>query len=77
MDRYTLTYEGRARFKRTKIRMDIEGKEEGYEALDYLYEHGAATVAEIEDAIGLSYEQVVSKLEDFLAWGYVERLAGR
>jgi DNA-binding MarR family transcriptional regulator len=76
MDRYTLSYEGRARFKRTKIRMDIEemDKMEGFEVLDYLYERGAATVEEIGKHTGLSYNQVVHKLESLMPWGYIERL---
>jgi DNA-binding MarR family transcriptional regulator len=78
MDRYTLTYEGRARFKRTRVRMDMEGEEkkEGFEVLDYLYEHGAAAMEEIEKDTGLSYVQIMAELEDLLAWGFVERLAG-
>ena len=77
MDRYVLTYEGTAKFKRTKIRMSIEGEDkmEGFEVLDYIYEHGAATVAEIGKHTGLSYDQVVNKLEAFMVWGYVEELA--
>ena len=76
MDRYTLSYEGRARFKRTKIRQDIEemDKMEGYEVLDYLYEHGAATIEEIERNTGLHYDQVVNRLGDFISWGYLENL---
>jgi DNA-binding MarR family transcriptional regulator len=76
MDRYTLSYEGRARFKRTKIRMNIEEitKMEGYEVLDYLYEHGAATVEEIGSRTGLTYAQVAHKLESLVPWGYIERL---
>ena len=77
MDRYILSSEGRARFKRTKIRMGIEetDKMEGYEVLDYLYEHGAATVEEIEKHTGLSYGRVVHKMESLMPWGYIERLA--
>jgi DNA-binding MarR family transcriptional regulator len=78
MDRYGLTYEGQTRYTRTRIRLDAEGeaKTAGFEVLDYLYEHGAATVEEIKNKTGLTYPQVVNELEDFLAWGYVERLAG-
>ena len=74
MDRYTLTYEGRARFKRSKIRMNIEGegKIEGYEVLDYLYEHEHATVEEIENSTGLSWSQTVERLMEFVNRGCVE-----
>lgn len=77
MDKYKLSDEGRARFKRTRIRMYIEGKDkmEGYEVLDYLYEHGAATVLDIGKNTGLSWSQVVNRLGAFIHWGYVERLA--
>jgi hypothetical protein len=76
MDRYTLSNEGRARFKRTKISMNMEGKGlvAGYEVLDYLFEHGAATIEEIERHTGLPYEQVVNRLGDFISWGYIEEL---
>ncbi len=77
MVRYTLSFDGKARFKRVKISTNIEGEgnKEFYEVLDYLYEHGAATVEEIENYTGLSYDQVVNKLESFIYWGYVEKLA--
>ncbi len=71
-----LTSEGRTKFKRTKIRMSAEEQTmEGFDILDYLYEHGAATVEEIEKHTGLSYGQVVHKIESFIPWGYIERLA--
>lgn len=77
MDEYTLTFEGRARFKRIKIRDGIEDTDrmDGYEVLDYLYEHGASPLEEIGKNTGLSYTQVVHKLESLMPWGYVERLA--
>lgn len=76
MDRYTLTLEGRAKFKRSKIRMAAEEHTmEGFEILDYLYEHGASTIEEIEKSTGLHYDQVVHKIESFMPWGYIERLA--
>ncbi|OGO29863.1 MAG: hypothetical protein A2Z29_05520 [Chloroflexi bacterium RBG_16_56_11] len=76
MDRYMLTFEGRARFKRTKLRADVEGTDlmVGFEVLDYLYEHGASSLEEIEKHTGLSYSQLVHKLESLMPWGYVERL---
>ncbi len=50
-------------------------KMEGYEVLDYLYEHGAATVEEIESHTGLSYDRVAHKMESLIPRGYIERLA--
>ena len=76
MDRYILSNEGRARFKRMKISVNIAGvaKMGGYEVLDYLYEHGAATVEEIENYTGLSWNQVVDRLSVLIHHGYVEEL---
>ena len=75
MDRYTLTSEGRSKFTRTKIRMSAEEQTmEGFDILDYLYEHGAATIEEIEEHTGLHYDQVVHKIESFMPWGYIEKL---
>jgi DNA-binding MarR family transcriptional regulator len=75
MDRYRLSDEGMARFKRRKISVDM-GMEEikGYEVLDYLYEHGAATVAEIESYTGLSWSQAIERLSTFIHHGFVEKL---
>ena len=76
IDRYTLSYEGRSRFRRAKISVNKEeAKIEGYEVLDYLYEHGAATVEEIENYTGLSWNQVTEKILAFVYRGYVEKLA--
>ena len=75
MDKYKLSDEGMARFKRRKISVDM-GMEDikGYEVLDYLYEHGAATVAEIGSYTGLSWNQVIEKLSTFIHHGFVEKL---
>ena len=76
MDRYILSSEGMARFKRRKISVDMGlEKMEGYEILGYLYEHGAATVEEIENYAGLSRSQVIDKLSTFIHHGFVEGLA--
>ena len=76
MDRYTLSNEGRARFKRRKISVDLGmATIEGYEILDCLFDNGSATVEEIENITGLPWEQVTSKLFDFIYRGYVEELA--
>ena len=78
MDGYMLSKEGRARFRGIKTSVNIEhASMEGYEVLDYLYEHGAATVEEIENYAGLSRGQVTDKLWGFISRGYVEKLAER
>jgi DNA-binding MarR family transcriptional regulator len=76
MDRYKLSNEGRMRFKRSRISVDIEEKSRitGYEVLDFLFEHGAATMAEIEAHTGLSWSRVADILTSLLHWGYVEKL---
>ncbi len=76
MNRYSLTNEGRARFRKIKIDTNSdEAKMEGYEILDYLFEIGAGTVEEIEKYTGMSWSQVNEKLWAFMAWGYVEKTA--
>jgi len=77
MDRYVLSNNGRARFRRLRIRVnsDTASKIVDYEILDYLYEHGAATVEEIENYTGLSWDQVTNKLSTLIYHGYVEELA--
>jgi len=73
MDRYTLSSEGRARFKRMEISVDAGvAKIKGYEVLDYLYEHGAATVQEIENYTGLSWGKVTEELSKFIHHGLIE-----
>ena len=76
MDKYTLSYEGRARFKRKKVSVNLGmANMEGYEALDYLYEHGAATIEEIENYTGLSWSQVENTLDVFISHGWIEKSA--
>ena len=76
MARYTLSNEGMARFRRRKISVDMGMEQmEGYEVLDYLYKHGAATTEEIENYTGLSWSQVVDKLLTFIHHGFVEESA--
>jgi hypothetical protein len=77
MDKYTLSPEGRARFKRMQISVDagVEmgiARTEGYLILDYLYQHGGATVAEIEKFTGLSWGKVTTELSTFIHHGLVE-----
>jgi len=55
MDRYMLSDEGRARFRRIKMSGDKDAnfKIRDFEVLDYLYEHEFATVEEIAESTGL------------------------
>lgn len=76
MDRYILTNEGRARFRRIKIQGNaVMAKIYGYEVLNYLYEHGAGTVEEIANHTGRSQGHVMDRLLAFINQGYVEKLA--
>ena len=75
MDKYTLSNEGRARFRR--MRLDLETPTSGidrYEILSYLYENGSGTVAEIINYTGLSWEHVMNKLSTLMFHGYIEAL---
>ena len=77
MDRYTLTYEGRARFRRmeTRIHSDTSAMTKDYEILHHLYERGTATVEEIENYTGLSWNEVENRLSALMYHGYIEGLA--
>jgi transcription initiation factor IIE alpha subunit len=76
MKKYVLTDEGRARLKRRKISVDAGmSRKDGYEVLDYLYEHGAATLEEIENDAGISRNKIIEKLLIFLNHELVEELA--
>jgi len=70
MDKYFLSNEGTARFKR--MRISGEPKFEGYDILDYLYEHGSSTVAELIEHTGLSRNQLTELLMTFIHHGFVE-----
>ena len=72
MDRYMLTGEGRAKFRRMKT--STTERPEGYKILDYIYEHGADTVDEISVVTGLTREQVISQLQVYMSHGLVEEL---
>jgi transcription initiation factor IIE alpha subunit len=76
MKKYTLTIEGRARFRRRKTSVKAEmAKIEGYEVLDYLYEHGTGTIEEMASYTGLSQGHVMDKLLVFMNHDWVEALA--
>ena len=74
MDRYTLTSEGRARFRRMKLSVETAEVTDGYKVLDYIYENGADTVGEIGVITGLPRERVVSQLQVYMSHGLVEEL---
>ena len=76
MKRYTLSNEGRARFKQMQIRANTETvKIEGYEVLDYLYEYGPGAVEEIGNYTESSQGYVIVKLSEFINRGLVQKLA--
>ena len=76
MDRYTFTSEGRAKFRRmeTHIHSDESAKSEDYDILHYLYEHGAASVEELEKYTGLSWNEVTNRLSTLMYHDYIEEL---
>jgi DNA-binding Lrp family transcriptional regulator len=76
MERYTLTYEGRARFRRmeTRVNVDTSADTEDFKLLHFLYVHGAATIEEIEDYTGLSWSETVNKIATLMNRGYIEGL---
>ncbi|MFC1909517.1 hypothetical protein ACFLXD_06725 [Chloroflexota bacterium] len=78
MNRYTLSNEGRWRFRAVKTELDggtRTTKMEGYEVLDYLYENGSGAVEEIVEYTGLSQVQVLEKLLEFINHGFIEKSA--
>jgi len=72
MNRYSLTNEGRWRFRRMKADV-AKPKIEGYEILEYLYENGPATINDIAKYTGLAYSKVTNKLSVFIHHGYIEK----
>jgi hypothetical protein len=76
MERYTLTNEGRARFRRmeTRAKVDTSADTEDFKLIHYLYSHGPATIEEIENDSGLSWSETVNKIATLMNRGYVEGL---
>ncbi|MFC1967119.1 MarR family transcriptional regulator [Chloroflexota bacterium] len=75
MERYTLTNEGRARFRGMGSDLNsAEHNTERYKILKYLYENGSGTVKEIEDFTGLSRQQLMDELQTVMSHGYIEKL---
>ena len=71
MTGYMLTNEGTARFRKRKAAAEEAG-EEGYEILNYIYEHGGAPLQDIAYHTGLSRNQVTAQISVFLSHGMVE-----
>ena len=78
MERYTLTFEGRSMLRRMESRVSTDASflTEDFKILEFLYEHGAATVDEIVDYTGLTRSQLVNRLFGIMRRGYIEALAG-
>lgn len=72
MDKYLLSSEGKARFKR--MRISGEPKFEGYDILEYLYEHGSSTTDELVEHTGLSRNKLTELLMTFIHHGFIEGL---
>jgi len=70
MDKYLLSTEGRARFKR--MRISGEPAFEGYEILSYLYDHGSTTVEELTAHTGLERGKLMERILSFINHGMVE-----
>jgi len=75
MDRYTLTEEGRARSRRRLISETAEtASMEGNEILDFLYEHGNATLEELMEHTGMSRFHLMDKILLYMNHGIIEKL---
>jgi DNA-binding MarR family transcriptional regulator len=74
MDRYTLTYEAKARLRAMETRADIDASANtlDFRLLRYLYNHGPATIEEIEKQTGLHWDGVVNEISVLMNRGYVE-----
>lgn len=74
MERYTLTYEGRARFRRmeTRAKADTSTSTEDFRILQYLYGHGPASIKEIESNLELSWSETINEVADLVNRGYIE-----
>ena len=70
MDKYFLSNEGTARFKR--MRISGEARFAGYEILEYLYEHGSSTTDELVEYTGLSRNKLVELMMTFIHHGFIE-----
>ena len=73
MTGYMMTNEGNARFRKRKLSADeVEAGEVGYKILDYIFDHGGASLDDIARHTGLSRNQVTAQIAVFLSHGLVE-----
>ena len=73
MTGFRLSTEGKARFRRMRLSPDEPASRiEGFEILDYLFEHGSETIEGITDHTGLSWHEAWNKLLGLLVHGYIE-----
>jgi len=70
MDKYLLSTEGRARFKR--MRISGEPEFEGYEILAYLYDHGSSTPDDLTEHTGLAHGKLMELILNFINHGLIE-----
>jgi len=70
---YMLTNEGVARFRKRKaLTGEDQVREDGYDILNYLYEHGGTPLEEIIRYTGLPRGRVIQQISVFLSHGMVE-----
>ena len=76
MDRYTLTHEGQAMFRRMESRVyaDASFRTEDYNILHFLYESGPASIDDIVGYTGLSRNVIVNKIMGIINRGYIKAL---
>jgi DNA-binding MarR family transcriptional regulator len=73
MDRYLLSNEGRARFKRMRLSVAAGDPEfEGYSVLAYLYDHGATSAGELAEHTGFSRGKLMDLIITYIHHGLVE-----
>jgi hypothetical protein len=73
MDKYLLSNEGRARFKRMRLSVAAGDPEfEGYSVLAYLYDHGAMSAGELVENSGFSRSKLMDLIISFIHHGLVE-----
>ncbi len=77
MDRYRLTQEGSARFRRmeTRANVDTSVATEDFEILRFLCVHGAASLEDLESNLGLTRDETVNEIFTLMSRGYIEGAA--
>jgi hypothetical protein len=78
MERYTLTFEGRARVRRMETRANIDTSvdTDDYKFLHYLYAHGPATIEELERTTNQPWDETINRISALMNRGYLEGSAG-